>query len=124
MLEALTPAQVERLALLIEECSEVQYEACKVLRHGYFSKNPNDEKAEITRDNLIRELGDLTHVIQRLIDAGDLSAAEIDTHAFRKADRIKSWLHHIPENPKKPEEDDKCLCYGRGCNKCEPQGRG
>lgn len=26
--------------------------------------------------------------------------------------------------PTATREDDVCLCYGRGCNRCEPQGRG
>ena len=31
----LTPAQAERLAILIEECGEVIQAATKILRHGY-----------------------------------------------------------------------------------------
>lgn len=36
----LTPAEAECLAILIEECAEVQQIACKILRHGYDSCNP------------------------------------------------------------------------------------
>src|SRR5579872_899269 len=36
----LTPAQIERLALLAEECGEVMQAVSKILRHGYESRNP------------------------------------------------------------------------------------
>ena len=57
----LTPAQAERLAMLIEECGEVIQIAGKILRHGYNSYHP--ERPHITnRELLQQELTDLAAV--------------------------------------------------------------
>jgi hypothetical protein len=89
----LTDAQLERLALVIEECAEVQQIACKVLRHGYSSNNQG-KLAEINRHALAREVGDLLHVIDRLINARDIDGLSVATHSSRKAAQIDSWLHY------------------------------
>lgn len=60
----LTPAQIERLAILIEECSEVQQIACKILRHGYDSKNPLIDDSLTNRQLLQNEMGDLLFAIE------------------------------------------------------------
>lgn len=61
----LTPAQAERLAMLIEECGEVIQIAGKVLRHGYDSYHP-DNPAVSNRELLGRELTDLLAVAASL----------------------------------------------------------
>jgi len=86
--------EAERLAVLIEECAEVQQIACKVLRHGYLSFNPNDKFRTSNRTLLERELGDLSAAIYLMRRAED-----IDRHRVRDADRKKrenvfKYLHH------------------------------
>jgi hypothetical protein len=91
----LTPAEAERLALLIEECAEVQQSATKILRHGYESVNPKLPKhlQETNRHALERELGDLMHCIKRM--GADLDIERINTLAESvKPETIKPYLHH------------------------------
>lgn len=92
----LTQAQVERLALLIEECGEVIQAASKVLRHGYPSANP-DKPPTYVGDNkweLGRELGHLLHAQDMVVNAGDVSIADVETGRIRKRETIGRWLHH------------------------------
>lgn len=58
-----TPEQLERLALLVEECAEVQHIAMKIIRHGYGSHNPFDENKVLNRELLNKKLGDLMFAI-------------------------------------------------------------
>jgi hypothetical protein len=91
----LTEAQEERLAILIEECAEVQQIACKILRHGYLSANPKmPEPRENNQEMLERELGDPQHALQRMGGSGDVSLAVIHDRAVSKPERIKPYLHH------------------------------
>ena len=57
----LSPAQAERLAMLIDECGEVIQIAGKILRHGYDSYHP-DRPHISNRELLQRELTDLAAV--------------------------------------------------------------
>jgi len=69
----LTPAEAERLAMLIEECGEVIQAATKILRHGYDSKHPDNEGCgPDNRDDLFREIVDLTAVEELMHLAGDI----------------------------------------------------
>lgn len=90
----LTEAEQERLAILIEECSEVIQIGCKVLRHGYYSTNPTVVNGETNREALARELGDLMHALQRMETSGDVSATTIVERRNSKPERIKPYLHH------------------------------
>lgn len=75
----LTPAEDERLAILIEECAEVIQAATKIQRHGYESTDP--DSGETNRAALERERGDLqgaiTHLVRRFegVLAADAQAA-------------------------------------------------
>lgn len=53
----LTPAQAERLAILMEECGEVIQIAGKILRHGYDSHHPVTQEGN--RAALLREIIDV-----------------------------------------------------------------
>ncbi len=92
----LSEAELERLAILIEECGEVIQSACKILRHGYESTNPKAvvRVNETNRAALSREIGDLMHAVQRMELARDISASEIAEWRNSKAGRMKPYLHH------------------------------
>lgn len=90
----LTEAEQERLAILIEECAEVQQIACKILRHGYESDNPVLQNQETNRRALERELGDLGHAVRRMEKAADINPLAIRARAASKPERILPYLHH------------------------------
>lgn len=94
----LTPAEAERLALLIEECAEVQQIACKILRHGYDSIHPQDVSETDNRALLQNEIGDFLAVLD-LMQADktrDIHASEIQGAKKAKAKRMIQYLHHQP----------------------------
>ena len=88
----LTPAEAERLALLMEECAEVQQVIGKILRHGYASRHPAG--GPDNRSLLERELGDIDAARALLIKARDLDEQAIDRHANAKMARVREYLHH------------------------------
>lgn len=78
----LSPAEAERLAILIEECSEVIQAAVKILRHGYESGMPDYIYSCLTnRETLERELGDFVWILRDMTKVGDVSPTTIDTRA-------------------------------------------
>ena len=79
----LSPAQIERLALLIEECAEVQHIACKILRHGYEDFNPDTSCSN--RTHLAVELGQLAGEIKRMQYRQDFN---YDTFVRKMRDRL------------------------------------
>ncbi len=88
----LTPAEHERLALLMEECGEVVQIIGKILRHGYESRHPNG--GPTNRGLLMKELGDV-HAAQRLlIKADDIAYAKIREHSLEKQETVAQYLHH------------------------------
>ena len=98
----LTPAEDERLALLVEELGEAIQAAGKVLRHGYSSVNPDaPDIGPTNRLSLERELGDVLCAIRFLCDSGDISAAEtINALSDHKMRRVQRYLHHhVVEEP-------------------------
>lgn len=88
----LTPAQAERLALLMEEMGEAQQAIGKILRHGYESHHPNDGPSN--RQSLERELGDVVCAIDLLSFHEDLDPESIVECAKSKAERVVVYLHH------------------------------
>ena len=89
----LTEAELERLAILIEECGEVIQAGTKILRHGYESNN-RGKLTETNRQALQREIGDLFHAFTRMEVAGDLNREAIHAHASSKPAAIEPYLHH------------------------------
>ena len=63
----LRPDEEERLAVLAEECAEVTQCICKVLRHGYASRNPLRPDSPDNREHLQQEAGHLLAAIQRML---------------------------------------------------------
>lgn len=89
----LTEAEAERLAILAEECGEVIQAVGKVLRHGYESNNKG-QLPETNRQALERELGDLLHNLDRMVQAQDLSSERITIRSLSKAEHVLPFLHH------------------------------
>jgi NTP pyrophosphatase (non-canonical NTP hydrolase) len=87
----LSEAEIERLALLGEECGEVQQAIGKVLRHGYESTHA-DYNFIKNRDLLRKEVLDLM-AITRLMFDNDL---EVATNKELNAiiDKKNQFLHH------------------------------
>lgn len=97
----LTPAQLERLALLGEELAEAGQVIGKIIRHGYESGNPdklvNQGAAGIVYTNrmeLQKEIGDVLAAMQILINCGDLSNQKISAAKMNKLERVSQYLHH------------------------------
>ena len=90
----LTHAEIERLALLAEECGEVIQAVSKILRHGYESYNPLDTNKETNRTLLEKELGDLQEAKRIMLAADDIHDSNIKIYAQSKYERVKQYLHH------------------------------
>jgi len=88
----LTPAEAERLAILMEECGEVVRVCGKILRHGYESYHPKN--GAVNRESLENELGDMANIIDMMIQAGDLDVEKIEEYQDKKAANIGEYLHH------------------------------
>ncbi len=88
----LSPAEIERLALLAEECGEVVQVIGKILRHGYESYHPNGHSSN--RELLTNELGDLYAAIKMMTDTDDLKMIEVLDAAEDKKRRVAEYLHH------------------------------
>jgi NTP pyrophosphatase (non-canonical NTP hydrolase) len=96
----LSKAQIERLAILIEELGEAQQAVGKILRHGYDSYNPllepdaDGNPVTCNRDDLEKELGDVRYAIGLLSAAGDIHEAEILRYRDAKHEKARPYLHH------------------------------
>jgi NTP pyrophosphatase (non-canonical NTP hydrolase) len=91
----LTPAEVERLALLAEECGECIQAIGKVLRHGYESQHPEGiHHGATNRTRLTEEMGDVRAAMIMLCDAGDIVKVEVHAAADDKLKRVRPYLHH------------------------------
>jgi NTP pyrophosphatase (non-canonical NTP hydrolase) len=101
----LTPAEVERLAILAEECGEVIQIVGKILRHGYDSYNPNDEHWTPNRQLLQKELGDVLWIVSKMDAAVDINfhmatpVADLAARFHRKESSASPYLHHQSDAP-------------------------
>jgi len=93
---ALSEAQAEALAFLIEELAEAQQAACKILRHGYRSSNPLIANSPTNRTELEKELGDVSEAMLLLDRNGDVSYNSIIEWSKDKRESVKKWMHHQP----------------------------
>lgn len=90
----LSPAEVERLAIMAEESSEVIQVVCKILRHGYASTHPASPDGPCNREMLTRELGDVRAAMRLMTEDGDIVPCEVRQAANEKMERITPYLHH------------------------------
>lgn len=89
----LTPAQLERLAILGEELAEAAQIVGKILRHGWFSYSPFNPEVN-NRQLLEKELGHVMHSVDRLAKAEEVNLGAVNAHSKVKAESIKRYLHH------------------------------
>lgn len=88
----LSPAELERLALLVEEMGETQQAIGKIMRHGYESRHPDG--GPTNRMSLENELGDVAFAGSMLRDNGDIVASRVNEAQDRKSEKISQYLHH------------------------------
>ena len=91
----LSPAQVERLALLAEEMGEAIQAIGKVLRHGLLNFHP--ESGVTNRASLEMELGDVLYAMELMESSGDVSTSALATWKEVKRESAAKWLHHQGE---------------------------
>lgn len=90
----LTPAEAERLALLVEELGEAAQAIGKILRHGYESRNPLIMNGPTNRESLEKEMADVFVAARMLFAAGDLRRVACSENEERKASSVCQYLHH------------------------------
>lgn len=93
-LPGLSSAEMERLAILAEECGEAVQMCGKILWHGFESCSPYDDRCRPNRVLLERELGDVRGVIDLMLQRGDVRAADIAAWRSRKQASLRKWTHH------------------------------
>jgi len=67
----LSAAQIERLAILAEECGETAQAAMKIIRRGFDRKHPR-KQGLTNRGHLEDEIGNVLNAIDMMVDAGDV----------------------------------------------------
>lgn len=88
----LTPAELERLALLMEEMGEAIQAIGKIQRHGYESCHPNG--GPTNRKMLEKEVGHVRAALTLMYNNGDISPEETCRHEAIKRITVKQYLHH------------------------------
>ena len=89
----LTPAETERLAILMEEAAEVIHICGKILRHGYASYDPTKDNPPNNRRLLHEEVADLSRAIDMMVYSYDLDPALLSL-LYKNKDNKKKYLHH------------------------------
>jgi len=87
-------AELERLTIIIEECAEVIAAVTAIKRFGFDAKNPALLISNTNREDLARELGDVTNAINMLTEARDVDAIAIIERADKKSKEIGKWLFY------------------------------
>ena len=89
----LLPAEAERLALLREECGEVQHAIGKILRHGWESTHPDG--GPTNREALQCEIGHVYAAVELMtLCAQDLDFTAIGRSCGDKVEKVKKYLHY------------------------------
>lgn len=93
----LTPAEDERLAMLLEELGESIQVIGKIQRHGYESFDPTKADPPTNRHMLEKELGDVFAIVELLVTAGDLDGGRIRGRVYPKLRKLARYEHHQSE---------------------------
>lgn len=89
-----TPYQMEALALIVEECAEVQQRATKMMRFGV---DEVQEGQDLTNaDRLADEVGDLIAVLERAAEVGLIPWSRVGPSVEAKYEKLKVWLQNRP----------------------------
>jgi NTP pyrophosphatase (non-canonical NTP hydrolase) len=88
-----SPAQRERLAILMEECAEVQQVIGKILRHGWRNEG------HCNRIALEHELGDLQWIVSMLVANDDVNGPSVNRFSLLKPVKAQIYLHHAHVDP-------------------------
>lgn len=88
----LSPAEEERLTLLIEECSEIIKVACKIKRFGYDSINPYAPQDGTNLNQLQLEMGDLSSIYALMVVNGDTDVQAITERSIAKYEKLSKYL--------------------------------
>ena len=86
--------ETEKLAVLMEECAEVQQVIGKILRHGYDSYHP--ETKITNRENLAREIVDIFAAIILIHpEVKDIIEEKFDSKEYREylVEKKNRYLH-------------------------------
>ena len=89
----LSPSQIERLAILAEECGETVQAAMKIIRRGYDRKHPH-KPGPTNRGHLEEEIGNVLNAIEMMVEAGDVRSKKIKASLKSKRERVKRYLYH------------------------------
>lgn len=90
----LTPEEDERLAFLIQECSEVIHAATMVQRHGYQNHHPNADESETNRRYLETEMGHVRAAMRLMMREGDVRESAVGASYADKTFDLYRWMHH------------------------------
>lgn len=91
----LTPAELERLALLAEECGEVIQVIGKIQRHGYESSHSDYDNIS-NRLLLQKELGHVKAVEEMMLWTGDIVYDRMLNSMWEKLKKVQKFLHWQP----------------------------
>lgn len=99
----LSPAEIERLAWLLEELGEAQQAIGKIMRHGWNSKDPTNPHHKGNRHDLEVEMADVYAAISLMSNEGDISLLRVMAHSTG-FDFEKRYFHHQSWCKDKDEE--------------------
>lgn len=94
MIERLTNAELERLALLGEECGEVQHMIGKILRHGYENCHKDYDYVK-NRDLLRKEILDLLAAIRLMFNTDIEAVSDKEMNAIIDKKNKYLYENHI-----------------------------
>jgi len=89
----LSPGELERIALLTEECGEVLQEIGKVLRYGYEGSHPKYGEKN-SRERLQQEIADVLVIITLMIKENDININELAKCMKFKRNKINRALRY------------------------------
>lgn len=81
------------LTILIEECSEVIQNCCKIQRFGtdsYHPDNPDKTNFHLLQD----ELGDLYAMLTILVANNEITMYQLESKALKKLEKLKKFYNY------------------------------
>lgn len=85
----LSPAEIERLAILSECCGQVVQAVGKVSRFGWQSQSPYGGKTNLVA--LEREIGNLRAIVTLMIDCKDVRLGDVQSWQKAKKAALEKW---------------------------------